>query len=217
MSRRLPVYLLIDTSGSMRGEPIAAANVGLRALISSQRQDAYALETVHVSVMTFDREVKVIVPLTPLDEFELPEIVTLESGPTLLGKALEALLARIDHEVRRTTADTKGDWPPILFIMTDGNPTDVGAYERLVVEMKRRRIGAIIACAAGSRTRLQDLEALTNQVFLLSTMDSNTFAGLFRWVSESVSTGNTIQSGLATSPLPAPPATIELPLSSFPD
>ena len=37
--RRLPVYLLIDTSGSMRGEAIASVNVGLNALISSLRKD----------------------------------------------------------------------------------------------------------------------------------------------------------------------------------
>ena len=30
-TRRLPVYLLLDTSGSMQGEPIHAVNVGLQA------------------------------------------------------------------------------------------------------------------------------------------------------------------------------------------
>ena len=69
--RRLPVYLLLDTSGSMRGEPIAAVNVGLGALVASLRQDPSALESVHVSVMTFDAEVKVVVPLTPLDQLQL--------------------------------------------------------------------------------------------------------------------------------------------------
>ena len=43
--RRLPVYILIDTSGSMHGEPIEAVRNGLQVLISSLRQDPYALET----------------------------------------------------------------------------------------------------------------------------------------------------------------------------
>ena len=30
--RRLPVYLLLDTSGSMRGEPIEAVNTGIRVM-----------------------------------------------------------------------------------------------------------------------------------------------------------------------------------------
>ena len=39
--RRLPVYLLIDTSGSMRGEPIESVKVGLEAMVSSLRQDPF--------------------------------------------------------------------------------------------------------------------------------------------------------------------------------
>jgi uncharacterized protein YegL len=55
--RRLPVYLLLDTSGSMKGEPIEAVKVGLSSLLASLRKDPYALETVHICLLTFDREV----------------------------------------------------------------------------------------------------------------------------------------------------------------
>jgi len=58
MSRQLPVYLLIDSSGSMNGEPINSVNEGLRAMMNALRQDPYALETVLLSVVTFDREGK---------------------------------------------------------------------------------------------------------------------------------------------------------------
>jgi len=69
-SRRLPVYLLIDTSGSMRGEPIESVNVGLRAMQTSLRQNPYAIETVHLSVTTFDSQVKYVIPMiTLVDEF----------------------------------------------------------------------------------------------------------------------------------------------------
>ena len=46
--RRLPVYLLLDTSGSMMGEPIEAVKNGVEILVSSLRQDPYALETAHL-------------------------------------------------------------------------------------------------------------------------------------------------------------------------
>ena len=45
MTRRLPVYILIDTSGSMKGEPIESVKVGLSDMIASLRLDPYALET----------------------------------------------------------------------------------------------------------------------------------------------------------------------------
>ena len=51
--RRLPVYLLLDTSGSMMGEPIEAVKNGVEILVSSLRQDPYALETAHLSIISF--------------------------------------------------------------------------------------------------------------------------------------------------------------------
>ena len=50
--RRLPVYILIDTSGSMFGEPIEAVKVGLNDMVATLRQDPYALETVWISIIT---------------------------------------------------------------------------------------------------------------------------------------------------------------------
>lgn len=43
--RRLPIYLLLDTSGSMANEPIEAVKNGLKTMLSSLRQDPHALET----------------------------------------------------------------------------------------------------------------------------------------------------------------------------
>ena len=81
--RRLPVYMLIDTSGSMRGEPIASVNTGLQTMLASLRQDPHALESVHVALWTFDREVSNILPLTELSDIQLPEVKTPDSGPTM--------------------------------------------------------------------------------------------------------------------------------------
>ena len=65
-------------------------------------------------------DVKQILPLTPLDDLQLPEITTPESGPTHTGQALKLLCEKIDQEVRLSTPDQKGDWMPLLFLMTDG-------------------------------------------------------------------------------------------------
>ncbi|MBQ4310052.1 MAG: VWA domain-containing protein, partial [Oscillospiraceae bacterium] len=51
--RRLPVYLLLDTSGSMTGDPIEAVRQGVKALVSELRGDPQALETAYLSVITF--------------------------------------------------------------------------------------------------------------------------------------------------------------------
>jgi uncharacterized protein YegL len=208
--RRLPVYLLLDTSGSMRGEPIAAVNVGLQALVASLRQDPSALETVHVSIITFDAQVKEVLPLTPLDQMQLPTITTPESGPTLIGLALETLCRLVDRDVRRTTADQKGDWAPLLFVMTDGSPTDLQVFEEQIAEIKKRPFGNIVGCAAGPKAKQQYLAMLTDKVFALDTMDSSSFTSFFKWVSEAVSSGSRSQGLSEAAPLPPPPTEIQL-------
>ncbi len=56
--RRLPVYLVLDTSYSMEGEAIEAVRMGLRALLSDLQGDPHALETCWLSVITFDETAK---------------------------------------------------------------------------------------------------------------------------------------------------------------
>src|SRR5918993_336696 len=102
--RRLPVYLLLDTSGSMTGEPIEAVKNGVQVMISSLRQNPQAIETAFISIITFDSVAKQIVPLTDLASFQMVDIKA--TGTTCLGEALRLVSTCIDNEVAKTTAYT---------------------------------------------------------------------------------------------------------------
>lgn len=209
--RRLPVYLLIDTSGSMRGESIHAVNVGVQAMLSALRQDPYALESVYISIITFDNSAKEHSPLTALENFQFTDIVVPSAGGTFTGAALECLISCVDRDILRSDGDQKGDWRPLVFLMTDGTPSDSMAYGEAVGELKKRAFGSIIACAVGPKAGHEHLKLLTDKVVALETLDSTAFSGFFRWVSASVASGSSSAGvNAGTDTLPPPPPEIQL-------
>jgi uncharacterized protein YegL len=210
MSRRLPVYLLLDTSGSMRGEPIEAVKVGLHSLVCGLRQDPYALESVYLSLFTFDREVKVICPLTSLEDFQMPLLECPEAGPTHLGEALKSLCRALEKDLVRSTPEHKGDWRPLLFIMTDGSPSDTMLYNEWAAKTRTKGFATIIACAAGAKAKEEPLRKVADHVVTLDTMDSATFGGFFKFVSETVSSGAVSMGATAEVALPPPPKEVHV-------
>lgn len=209
--RRLPVYLVLDTSGSMTGEPIESLKNGVQVLISTLRQDPYALETAYLSVITFSTSAQQLVPLTELSTFQMPDLQA--AGTTSLGEALNLLAQRVEVEVARTTADQKGDWKPLVFIMTDGEPTD--DWQKGLNEYRKRKFGMVIACAAGRAANTNVLKQVTDTVVQLDTADSSTIKAFFKWVSASISTGSQkVESGgqevTGLNELPPPPPEVNV-------
>jgi uncharacterized protein YegL len=209
--RRLPVYIVLDVSGSMAGEPIEAVKNGLKTMVSALRQDPYALETAYISVITFNHIAQQVVPLTELAMFQEPEINA--SGTTSVGEALSLLSDKISHEVKKTNAEQKGDWKPLVFFMTDGLPTD--DWKAGLEKFKQQKCGMVVACAAGQHADTSILKEITENVVSLDTADSSSIQAFFKWVSSSISVSsakieNDVSETSSISELPPPPDEVNI-------
>ena len=208
--RRLPVYFLLDTSGSMRGEPIQALNNALSGMVNTLRSDAQALDSLWISIITYDREIKEIAPLTELVSFQLPEITCPQSGPTNTGAGLEYVIQKVKNDVIKGSPTQKGDWKPLLFVFTDGKPSDMPLYREKINEIKNLNFGAVVGCAAGPKADDIILKELTDNVVHLDSADSSTLKQFFKWVSETIEQGNKSQGTGESISLPPPPSEITL-------
>jgi len=186
-TRRLPVYLVIDCSESMVGPAFDAVQNGIQTLINEIYSDPVALETVAVSVITFSANAKVAVPLTDITEFQKPKLV-LGSG-TSLGLALDLLSSRLQKEVKIQTKEIKGDWKPIVFILTDGNPTDTwfNAADRFKSEVTGKKAN-VIGSRLGPEVRISNLRRITDVTLAFKDPTEISFTHFFKWVSQSVQT-----------------------------
>ena len=182
--RRLPIYFLIDVSESMVGEPLEQVENGMRNIIQELRTDPYALETVFVSVIAFAGKAKSLSPLTELYKFYPPKFPI--GGGTSLGIALNFLMDDIDKNVVKATLETKGDWKPIIFLFTDGAPTDnVGqAIGRWQQHFKSKCNLVCISLGDNADTNL--LGSLTENVLRLKDTDEYSFKAFFKWVTASI-------------------------------
>lgn len=117
---RCPCVLLLDTSGSMQGDPIKALNQGLQAFKDDLSRDPLASRRVELAVVTFDSHVKVVQDFVTADQFQPPRLSA--QGATHMGsgihKALEIIQARKDQY----NANGITYYRPWVFMITDGEP-----------------------------------------------------------------------------------------------
>jgi uncharacterized protein YegL len=207
-SRRLPVYILADCSASMSGEPITAVSQGLQLLKDDLGQEPRAVESVWISVISFGGQAAVETPLTELMRFQAPALRA--EGSTPLGGALRLLNDSIDRDVVRHSGQAHtGDYKPLVFLFTDGEPTD--SWRDAAQAVKQRgdaRTANIIAVGCGPAANTDVLKEITETVLLMDQMSAGGFQKLLAWMSQSVKTAS--KQRPAGGPA-APTTTVDLP------
>jgi uncharacterized protein YegL len=182
--RRLPVFFLLDVSESMVGDNLRQLQEGLDRLVSKLRTDPHALETVYLSTIVFAGKARTLTPLTELAMFYPPRLPA--GSGTSLGVALEHLMNEIDRGVTKTTPQRKGDWRPVVYLMTDGKPTDdvSEALQRWRAHYASRV--TLVAIGIGQHASLDTLQQLTSNVLQLDVHTEEDYRKFVDWVTQSV-------------------------------
>ncbi len=131
---RCPCVLLLDTSGSMNGEPIRALNEGLAAFRNELVKDPLASRRVEIAIVTFGQEVKVVGDFVTADEFKPPILEA--AGLTPMGSGIQRALDLIESRKSEYKANGVSYYRPWVFMITDGQPE--GEAENIISEAARR-------------------------------------------------------------------------------
>lgn len=134
------VLLLVDTSASMDGEKICAVEHAINGFIN-ELKGTYEAECTDICIVSFSDETKIVQPFTCASN--LAEIALEASGSTSLWEALSISIDLLNNQRRLYQQLSITYYKPIIFLITDGTPTDIGdiAIPKLKSDIANRRYG----------------------------------------------------------------------------
>ncbi len=143
-SDRVACLLLVDTSSSMRGEPIRQLNEGVRFFREDLMADSKARISVDVGVIGFG-PIQILQDFATADQFTPPLLPA--DGDTPMGGAVLRGLDMIEQRKNAYKASGIHYHRPWVFLITDGGPTDAWQAAAIAVrqaeEQKRATFFAI--------------------------------------------------------------------------
>lgn len=195
---RCPCVLLLDTSGSMQGDPIDQLNAGIASFKEELMADSLAVKRVEVSVVTFG-PVQTHNPFQTADVFQPP--ILRASGDTPMGAGIAEAMRIVEERKKAYTAGGVAYYRPWVFLITDGGPTDAwqgpAAALRAAVDQKKLAFFAV-AVEGADTNRLTQISP--RKPLMLKGLR---FKELFSWLSNSlgaVSRSSPTQEVLALPP-----------------
>lgn len=178
---RCPCILVLDTSGSMNGTPIAELNAGLQTYRDELAADSLAAKRVEVAVLTFGGSVDLVTDFCTASSFAAPTLVA--GGDTPMGAAIDRALDVLTRRKDQYRQNGIAFYRPWIFLITDGGPTDAwkSAAQR-VREGEANKSFAFFSVGV-QQARMDVLSQISTREPL--KLDGLRFRDLFQWLSNS--------------------------------
>lgn len=114
----LPVFLLLDCSGSMHGEKIDVLNNAVKEMINDFKGERLSEVDLKLCVITFGGDAKIHTDLSSINKIEFADLIA--NGMTPMGQALD-LCSNIINDKEKVPS--KG-YKPVVVLVSDGMPND---------------------------------------------------------------------------------------------
>ena len=180
---RCAVVLLLDTSGSMHGAPIDELNKGLQEFVKALKADPVAMLRVELALINFGGTVKAI-DFVSADQFT-PTTLT-ATGNTPMGQAVNRGLEMLKQRKEIYKNNDLDYYRPWMFLITDGEPTDVWKATAEDVRQEEMRKGLSFYAVGVENANMQVLSEFSAQRQPLK-LKGLAFGELFEWLSKSLS------------------------------
>lgn len=182
---RVPICLVLDTSGSMDGAPIEELNEAIAMFFSAINNDEMAHDAADISIVTFGGNVVQAVDFGSIDRQSPPKLSA--NGSTPMGQAVETALFLLEERKQQYKATGVDYYQPWIVLMTDGGPTDsiVNAVNScLNLEASKKLV--LFPIAIGDDADMKTLAKFSSLRPPLK-LKGLRFKELFTWLAKSVS------------------------------
>lgn len=180
---RCPCVLLLDTSGSMSGEPIAQLNAGLQVLREDLSADTLASRRVEMAVITFG-PVRVENEFTTAAAFYPPELTA--SGDTPMGQAIVRAVEMLRARKGQYRANGAAYFRPWIFLITDGAPTDSWSAAAELLRQGDEKKEFLFFAVGVEGADMEKLKSISPPGRVPLKLRGLSFRELFSWLSNSL-------------------------------
>ena len=188
--------LVLDVSGSMRGDKLNSLNQGVRDFFTQiQTADGVPeslIDQLEIAIMQYDEEIKILRDPKLLEDGELPPTLTERGSVTETVIAIEEAIKLVEDRKAFYKSTGQSYYRPWIIVMTDGEPygkkasdADIEAISQRVKQETSSKKYMIMGIGVGSDANMEVLKKMTaGRAMALQGLK---FGAFFEWLSNSLS------------------------------
>lgn len=179
--------LVLDVSGSMRGEPIRALNAGLKDFYEDIYKDDTKSQKIELSIITFNENVNSIQEPALVENFTMPTLSAW--GGTAMVDAVNEAIDKVAARKEWYKAQGIPYYRPWIILMTDGEPDEfqdvIGLSSKIKDDTTHKKYQFMPIAVEGANMDI--MKQISGTIPPMKLKDTK-FSDFFQWLSCSIGT-----------------------------